>query len=45
MPKVVEAEDLDGIKIVPRNEYIDFYKNNSGLKLMPKEFRKDLSDL
>jgi hypothetical protein len=39
MPKVVEIEDLEGIKVVSRNEYIEYYKNNPGLQLMPKEFR------
>ena len=45
MPKVIEAEDLEGIKVVPRSEYIEYYKKNPGLQLMPKEFRQDLSPL
>ena len=31
MPKVVEVEDLEGIKVVPRSEYIEYYKNNPDL--------------
>jgi hypothetical protein len=45
MPKVVEDEDLNGINVIPRSEYIEFYKQNTALKLMPLEFREDLEKL
>jgi hypothetical protein len=45
MPKVVEDEDLNGIDVIPRSEYIEFYKKNTALKLMPLEFREDLEKL
>jgi hypothetical protein len=45
MPKVVEDEDLNGINVIPRSEYIEFYKKNTALKLMPLEFREDLEKL
>ena len=45
MPKVVEDEDLNGINVIPRSEYIEFYKKNTALKLMPLEFRQDLEKL
>jgi len=45
MPKVVENEDLNGINVIPRSEYIEFYKKNTALKLMPLEFREDLEKL
>jgi len=45
MPKVVEDEDLNGINVIPRCEYIEFYKKNTALKLMPLEFREDLEKL